>query len=112
MESPPARLMTSRFGPYIRDFARRINWAWEQAGSPAGTATSWWRSPADNDRVGGAPFSQHLVACAIDVVLQDLADLGGFEDALRRAQIVPVWEGSHLHIQYWPAGTLERYFSS
>jgi len=64
-------------------------------------ATSWWRSPNENRDVGGFPESQHLLGLAVDLVLDDkqravgeLVDLG----------LTAVNEGTHVHVQYWPAG--------
>jgi len=71
------------------------------------TVTSWWRNPEHNRRVGGSPQSQHIFALAIDVA----------GSAYQRRQIVrtatslglvAVDEGSHVHVQAFPAGSLAR----
>lgn len=60
-----------------------------------GIVTSWWRSPADNARVGGAPRSLHLSGLAIDVVPHDWI---AAEQAFRRAGLRVLNEGDHLHV--------------
>jgi len=71
------------------------------------TVTSWWRSPRANRVAGGARESQHIFALALD--------LAGTRDqrreimsAARRVGLVAVDEGSHVHVQAFPAGALGR----
>ena len=71
--------------------------------------TSYWRSREENERVGGHPFSQHLVGWAIDVVGPDIEI---FAERVGAAGLVPVHEIDHLHIQLLPAGALELLFAS
>lgn len=86
---------------------------WEFAGRanrlPLGgtTVTSWWRSPQHNRAVGGHPESQHIFALAIDVAgtrdqRRDIVT------AARRVGLTAVDEGSHVHVQAFPAGALRR----
>jgi hypothetical protein len=67
-------------------------------------ASSWWRDVETNRRVGGHPDSQHLLGLALDVtgppeVLQD------FLVASRLQGLVALDEGTHAHLQLFPAGT-------
>lgn len=71
--------------------------------------TSWWRSPADNERVQGQPQSQHLLGLALDVVGPNPSVLAG---ALRSVGFVVVQEGSHVHAQAFRAGTLGPLFGA
>ena len=71
--------------------------------------TSWWRSPFENQRVGGLPDSQHLVGLAFDVV----PGKPGFKLAVSEASsrfmeagFITVPAERHLHIQTFPAGVL------
>jgi len=66
--------------------------------------TSWWRSPSDNRRVGGSPTSQHLMGLAFDAAGPSGSLLAA---ALRAVGFVAVEEGSHVHAQAYPAGTLD-----
>jgi len=71
--------------------------------------TSWWRSPAENRRVGGDPDSQHLVGLALDIVPGKPAILLAVAEASDRFQeagflVLPT--RTHLHIQTFPAGLL------
>jgi len=104
VSSPPAelvrRLSNVGAGFLLPEFVRRVI-----AGAPEGTfLTSWWRSPAENARVGGAAQSQHLWAAA--------ADLGGdFREiarGMRRQGLIAIEEADHVHVQAWPAGTAHR----
>lgn len=65
-------------------------------------ATSWYRAPDWNRSVGGSPESQHLVALAVDLTPYDSA----LAASLQSSGLVVVPEGSHLHVQTWPAGVL------
>jgi len=89
----------------LREFVPRFNWAVEGS---VGECTSWWRSTADNARVGGHPFSQHLIGWAADVT-------GPHQDAIakraRLAGMVAVKESDHTHIQLLPAGILQTMLS-
>lgn len=66
--------------------------------------TSWYRSPTENHRLGGARDSQHLWAAAVDAV----GDLRAIEESARAAGLRPVRFSRHVHIQAWPAGLGRR----
>lgn len=71
--------------------------------------TSWWRSPFENQRVGGLPDSQHLVGLALDVVPGKPAFKLAVSEASSRfmeAGFITVPSERHLHIQTFPAGLL------
>lgn len=76
------------------------------------TATSWWRSQARNDDVGGAQLSQHLLGLAVDLVGPDEVEAmrrlraAGFV-VLRHA--VP-GGNLHVHAQALPAGIIKAVF--
>src|SRR5262249_13687383 len=68
------------------------------------TWTSWWRSPADNLRVGGQPTSQHLKALAYDVSGPAAAAIAA-KWALRGGSVVDERATkNHVHLQVFPAG--------
>jgi hypothetical protein len=76
------------------------------------TATSWWRSQARNDDVGGAQLSQHLLGLAIDLVGPDEAEA---ERRLRAAGFVVIRHAVpggklHVHAQALPAGIIKAVF--
>lgn len=102
VQAPPAYLD----GYVVRSF---INRTMAAAGSLDVTPTSWYRSISDNARVGGDPFSQHLVGWAIDAVGPDQQM---FAKRLRLSGITTVQEASHLHFQAFPAGVLRRLLGS
>lgn len=67
--------------------------------------TSWYRWPAENARVGGHPWSQHQVALGTDWATPNTAAL---VRRFRGQGLIAVDEFDHVHVQAWPAGTLER----
>jgi hypothetical protein len=69
------------------------------------TATSWWRSPSENARVGGDPFSQHLVGWAVDAVGPGST---AFAKQARLYGLTAVVESTHVHLQLFPPGILRR----
>jgi len=86
--------------PLFFEFARRF---------PGRTVTSFYRDPINNRRVGGARFSQHLLALAFDSVGPDDEGARAFADALG---LVAIREPTHLHVQAFPAGFIPpRFFS-
>ena len=110
------RVPPERFIAYfpVREFVSRINRGW-----PAqGRATSWWRSVADNVRVGGSGprpygngnpnFSQHLVGLAADLTAPNVQRA---VDQLRAQGLIAVNEFDHIHVQAWPAGELNRHLT-
>ena len=88
----------------IRTFVDRAEWA---SAGLAGGFTSWYRTVAGNRRVGGHPWSQHLVGLAADRSPASAS----FRSKARAAGLIAIYEGSHDHIQAWPAGTLERVYA-
>lgn len=67
--------------------------------------SSWYRSPNENQRVGGSRTSQHQLGLAFDLVAGNPIAL---ERALDRQGIVAVVEGDHVHVQAFPAGSAAR----
>ena len=67
-------------------------------------ATSWYRSPYENARVGGSPESQHQVGLAVDLLPAD----GALAAAIAAAGLVVVVVPDHVHVQPWPAGVAGR----
>jgi hypothetical protein len=86
--------------PEIVQFVQRVNAAYQAAGTPPLTVTSWFRTHAENNRVGGNAVSQHLTGLAIDVARPSSAAAERFAREAQRAGLVPVYEGDHWHIQF------------
>lgn len=106
VQAPPAY-----FGSYfpIRAYVQRVN-----AAAGSARATSWYRTPRENVRVGGSgprgfgaggPASQHLVGLASDWKTPNTA---GLARAFRNVGLIAVDEFDHVHVQAWPRGTLDR----
>lgn len=99
---PPAAWLASAWFPLIVRFywrALRVFWSFRGL-----TVTSWWRSPQANRDVGGDPESQHLFGLAWDIAP---ASTSLVREA-RAAGLTAVDEGSHVHMQLFPAGALAR----
>lgn len=92
--------MSARLRAAQRDFLNRAVYAWWLAGQPPIQATSYIRTPQRNAEVGGAPESQHLIGTALDVT----GPTERFADFARQLGLVVVDEGSHVHLQLFPAG--------
>ncbi len=104
LASPPSEFW--RYFP-VDEFVSRVNQAWVDPIRP----TSWWRSWWENIRVGGStqPLSQHLAGLAVDVV-GDAAWLEYFASRARAQGLIVVpYRRSHVHVQLWPAGELDRW---
>ncbi len=71
-------------------------------GNQPAALTSWWRSRAVNNRVGGDPGSQHLVALAVDLAVGDPRLL---VDRLNGLGLFAIDEGDHVHAQLLRAGS-------
>ncbi|GAG93133.1 unnamed protein product [marine sediment metagenome] len=71
--------------------------------------TSWFRSAADNARVGGAAQSQHRLALATDWVVPDRLR---FMREMQRQNLVAIDEGDHVHVQAFTSGALSPVFSA
>ena len=103
MSRPPPELIQF-FRPVFEHFLPRAEML--ARGHPEAELTSWWRDRIDNRRVGGNPDSQHLFGFAFDLVVNDPEQTA--EDA-RRLGFVAVVESDHVHLQFFPAGTLRRH---
>ncbi len=106
LRAPPAYYV-SRLP--VRAYVQRVN-----AAAGSARPTSWYRSPQDNVRVGGSgrppygvggPLSQHLVGLGSDWVTPNPSALVA---AFRRVGLIAVDEFSHVHVQAWQRGVLDR----
>jgi len=105
LEAPP-QWMVALFGRGVyQDFLRRVFAGLPEFVHTGGTGflefTSWYRTPFGNEAVAGDPFSQHLLALALDLKAEDQDRL------VRRFKdlgLVAINEGSHVHVQKFPAG--------
>jgi len=74
--------------------------------------TSFWRSRSENQRVGGAGNSQHLIATALDLTYPTRSERDSAIRAMRSLGLIAVDEGDHVHVQAWPANTAVRVIRS
>lgn len=104
---PPPRELVARFLPFFRDELVPALIVLDQS-FPV-TWTSWYRDRINNERVGGDPRSQHLLAWAVDGVVQ-ATDLNSFVQAASQLGFTVVDEGDHVHLQAFPAGVIPEHF--
>lgn len=84
---PPPQYWT----PGLRVFVARL-----RATPVRGTVTSWWRSQRQNEAVGGAASSWHLVGRAVDFV--PAGSWSAAAAAIRARGVRVLDEGDHLHL--------------
>ncbi len=95
--------------PDLLDFVNRVNWAYQECPF---TVSSWWRSQDDNARVGGDPYSQHLIGTGMDAVPISPWRKDHLSAALRRAGLIAVDSyPRHVHAQLYPAGFLRAWLA-
>lgn len=105
MTAPPPAIV-SLFGTWIQAFANAIDGALDPFGYDQGARlTSWYRSPSDNAREGGAQRSQHQLGLAVDVVFPFYTKASAIR-SLRRAGLTVIEEADHVHVQAYVAGTI------
>ena len=63
------------------------------------SVTSWLRTPARNEAVGGAKRSKHLFGLAVDCVLDDPSKAKNLVKSAGEMGLVAIEEGDHVHIQ-------------
>lgn len=104
LEAPPPQIFGLVPQWYWQQWIQALNFALRGIDAQP---TSWWRSLADNVRVGGASNSQHLVGLAVDFVFpRNQRTLA--KQRLRQVGFVVIDEGDHVHVQTFEAGGLER----
>jgi uncharacterized protein YcbK (DUF882 family) len=89
----PTRAVVLANLPELRTFLQRL-----AAAPVSGQLTSWYRDPARNAACGGAAFSKHLRALAIDVRVAPAERLRAIV-AFQNAGLRVIDEGDHLHVQ-------------
>jgi hypothetical protein len=82
--------------PQIHDFTVRLIWL--LAVHP-GRVSSWMRSVAANNAVGGGEDSYHLDGCGADVVLDDHAHNSACVATAHLLELDAVDEGDHVHVE-------------
>lgn len=88
----------------VAEFVERASYAGSRV---PGRWTSFYRDVHANRLAGGDPWSQHLVGLAADRSPANAA----FRDQARRAGLIALDEGTHDHVQGWPAGILEGLYA-
>lgn len=106
IQGPPYELVY-RYWPLYEDAFWRFRQLFGFFGTGA-RVTSWYRDPERNAAVGGAPHSQHLLALAVDAVVDPQLQ-EHFLDACRFLGLIPIVEGDHIHVQRYEAGLLPAY---
>jgi len=107
--TPPVELVR-KFLPFFRD---ELVPALQQLSLlvPEAVFTSWYRDPINNQRVGGARNSQHLLAWAADAVVPP-PSANRFIQIAEGIGFTVVVEVDHIHIQAFGRGVVpDRFFS-
>lgn len=92
---PPCELVEGARAPAFRNLVEGVNAIARELGAP--TVTSWYRTKAENRRVGGAPASLHLVGLAVDLVVPDEL-VEAWIGALPTFGLRGLDEGDHIHV--------------
>lgn len=66
------------------------------------SVTSWWRTRARNDHVGGLPNSRHLDGIGADIELDPGQDRADVIATARALGLQVVDEGDHIHVELDP----------
>lgn len=104
--APPNDIVIANFANLV-DFLQRASLALQAIGGPY-RVTSWYRDPRVNVKVGGEPFSQHLIGTALDIVPDD-GDRAHLVEHAQDAGIIGIDEGTHVHLQLFAAGQGPRF---
>lgn len=75
---------------------------------PSVGVNSWWRDVFRNERLGGDEWSQHLYALAADLQTGDLTSTVVAAAPVFGLIPAPI-SRTAVHVQLYPAGTLERW---
>lgn len=99
VRTPPAADFGDRLFPFVETLVCLV----EQLGEPV-VVTSWYRTPEDNQRVGGNPESLHLQGLAVDLRLGDGAT--NVAAMWLDAGLDAVQETDHWHLEWDGPGTI------
>jgi len=90
------------------DLMNRLDWARDIAEVPF-IITSGFRTPEDNERVGGVENSAHLTGWAVDIAYETEYELYRILYALLRQSFtrIGIYEG-HVHVDMDPSKNEER----
>lgn len=109
VQAPPPNFQRY-WWPELWDFVNRVNGAF---GECPFQVTSWWRSEGDNSRVGGDPYSQHLIGTGVDLVASSPYTNAHLDQALRRHGLITATNyPKHVHAQLYPAGFLRTWLGA
>lgn len=102
IDIPPYPLLRRYFSQYVGMIERLLTL--EQL-FPGVVLTSWYRSIADNERVGGAPLSQHRLGFAFDVAVPP-HDIDRFAAIASGLGFVAVPYAEHVHLQVFERNSI------
>lgn len=107
VQAPPIEIIRPWF-PVLLPFVQAVRVLLGEY--PGLVPSSWWRSNADNRRVGGNSQSQHLLGLGADLDWSRLNSAQRIQATARARQLrlVPVTYNRHVHVQFFRAGVLGR----